>query len=403
MPKKVYVGVNNTARKVKKIYFGVDGTARKVKKGYIGIGGVARPFWSEGVAYYGEITALSSKKYWPGAASVDDYALVAGGSKPVVSNGINATTDTNTVDAYNKSLQRTSAPTLTTARGRTVGATLNNYAVFTGGGSVSTKTFTFAYNSALSKTNITLSSNNNSMTYYQGAVSFGNTAIFGVSGASLFLNSSLSLSRISRTYTGTNISYGGMTKVGNYAVTGCWLKVSNYVAGLSLQAFNSSGTEVQSPSSSLINKWVCYDAAYVGNYGLFFGYTTSMANSSSWESSSQPQMTWCDSSLTVQTPIARPNYKSDFGKLCTSDYAILAGGHIREYKNNAVADSVTNEVEVFDASLTVTNELKLNTKRTAIEATAQVGSYGIFAAGELSYAGSINGSNSSDIVDAFTL
>lgn len=399
MPKKVYVGVDSKAKKVKRIYVGVDGKARKVKKGYIGIGGVARPFWSEGVAYYGTITSLSSKKYWAGAASVGTYALVAGGSKPTTSNGINAIAATNTVDAYNTSLQRTSAPTLTNARSQTVGATLNNYAVFSGNGT-STNKSVFAYNSALSKTDLTAPSTSNN--YYQGAVSFGNTAIFsgGSGGKSLFLNSSMSLSQITATVSGTSTNFGGVAKVGNYAVTAFWLKVNNYNAGLSLQAFNSSGTQVQSASSVLISKWVCLDTANVGNYGLFFGFTTSRVTSSV-ESASKGQMTWCDSSLTLQTPIDRASIKSEFGKLCTNDYAILVGGLINAYMTTN--NTVTKEVEVFDTSLTMTNELQIGTARRYIRAAAQVGSYGIFAAGETAYAGSINGTYSSDIVDAFTL
>ena len=45
MAKKVYVGVNNVARKVKKMYIGIDGKARRVKKAYIGVNGVARLFY----------------------------------------------------------------------------------------------------------------------------------------------------------------------------------------------------------------------------------------------------------------------------------------------------------------------------------------------------------------------
>lgn len=46
MAKSEYIGINNTARKVKGIYVGVNGVARKVTKGYIGVGGVARLFYA---------------------------------------------------------------------------------------------------------------------------------------------------------------------------------------------------------------------------------------------------------------------------------------------------------------------------------------------------------------------
>ena len=49
MAKKMYIGVNGVARKVKTPYVGVDGKARKVKAGYIGVNGVARQFYAKGV------------------------------------------------------------------------------------------------------------------------------------------------------------------------------------------------------------------------------------------------------------------------------------------------------------------------------------------------------------------
>ena len=39
---KTYVGVNNTARRVKSIYAGVNGTARKIIRAYAGVNGLAR-------------------------------------------------------------------------------------------------------------------------------------------------------------------------------------------------------------------------------------------------------------------------------------------------------------------------------------------------------------------------
>ena len=63
MAKKMYIGVNDVARKVKKGYIGVNGVARKVKKGYIGVNGVARCFFkSVGLVYSGQTTDLSSAR-----------------------------------------------------------------------------------------------------------------------------------------------------------------------------------------------------------------------------------------------------------------------------------------------------------------------------------------------------
>ena len=57
MAKKIYVGVDNEARKVKAGFIGDEyGIARRIKKAYIGIGGIARPCFTTGLEYYGTTT-----------------------------------------------------------------------------------------------------------------------------------------------------------------------------------------------------------------------------------------------------------------------------------------------------------------------------------------------------------
>lgn len=51
MAKKIYVGADGKARKVKRVYLGLDGKARKVKKVYIGVGGKARLAWASALEY----------------------------------------------------------------------------------------------------------------------------------------------------------------------------------------------------------------------------------------------------------------------------------------------------------------------------------------------------------------
>lgn len=41
-----YIGIGNTAKKIKNIYIGVGGVAKKVKKAYIGVGGVAKLWYT---------------------------------------------------------------------------------------------------------------------------------------------------------------------------------------------------------------------------------------------------------------------------------------------------------------------------------------------------------------------
>ena len=77
MAKGAYIGVDNTARKIKKGYIGVDNTARKIKKGYIGVGGAARLFYSLGPPMI--TSRLNGTKYCDNVilASINDkYLLV---------------------------------------------------------------------------------------------------------------------------------------------------------------------------------------------------------------------------------------------------------------------------------------------------------------------------------------
>ncbi len=81
MGKGVYVGVNNSSRKVKKIYVGVNGFSRKVKKIYVGADGVARLAWSGSVPA-GQVIFTSSQSWTvPDGVSKVDVFLVGGGGK----------------------------------------------------------------------------------------------------------------------------------------------------------------------------------------------------------------------------------------------------------------------------------------------------------------------------------
>ena len=125
MTKRAYVGVSGKARKVKKIYLGVEEKARKVKRGYIGVGGVARPFWSgDGLTHYGTVTPLSRDKSYLAATTVGDYALFGGVDFP----------SSNAVDAYARSLTRSTPSPLSKARSRLAATAVGDYALFGGGG-----------------------------------------------------------------------------------------------------------------------------------------------------------------------------------------------------------------------------------------------------------------------------
>ena len=121
MAKRAYIGVDGKARKVKKIYLGVEEKARKVKKAYAGIGGVARPIFSSGLEYYGPIAPLSDTREFLAATTVGDYALFGGGDY------------TKVVDAYDKSLTRSTPSPFSKTRYDFAATTVGDYALFGGG------------------------------------------------------------------------------------------------------------------------------------------------------------------------------------------------------------------------------------------------------------------------------
>ena len=57
-----YLGVDNTARKVKELYIGVGNTARVVQKAYIGVDNVARLWYTRGTQLGG--LAVGSSVYF---------------------------------------------------------------------------------------------------------------------------------------------------------------------------------------------------------------------------------------------------------------------------------------------------------------------------------------------------
>lgn len=77
-------------------------------------------------------TALSSGRYYPVGARVGSYALFAGGTPG--SGGLLAIAPVNTVDAYNASLTRSIPTAMSVARDSFAGASVGNYALFAGGG-----------------------------------------------------------------------------------------------------------------------------------------------------------------------------------------------------------------------------------------------------------------------------
>lgn len=167
MAKRIYVGVGNTARRVKKAYVGINGLARRIKRAYIGVGGVARILYTTELDYWGCAKPLSLANFHPAATSNSKYALFAG--------GYNITTNKSysRVEAYSKSLTKVSAPDLDNECSDPVSASLDNVSLFSYGspGCIN------AYDLSLTKSTVTEGNENKYREGMRGA-RIGNYAAF---------------------------------------------------------------------------------------------------------------------------------------------------------------------------------------------------------------------------------
>lgn len=130
MTKSAYIGINDTARKVKSIYIGVDGIARKVTKGYIGVSGIAQQWHTlESIKI---VMGLSVGRSNLSGASNKNYAFFAGGLSRV--NG--SAGNTAVVDAFDRNLVRTVAAPLAAIAQLPLAASTEKFAVFVRSGSL---------------------------------------------------------------------------------------------------------------------------------------------------------------------------------------------------------------------------------------------------------------------------
>ena len=119
--------------------------ARKIKRGYIGIGGVARPFWvgEKELVSYGPVTAMSTVRCGHTGGTVGNYALFAGGR--------DASTFVATVDTYNASLTKGTAPNLNESAWNSAAASVGNYVIFAGGNNDYYQSTATAYDQSLTR------------------------------------------------------------------------------------------------------------------------------------------------------------------------------------------------------------------------------------------------------------
>lgn len=378
------VYASGVARKIKRDYIGIDDVARRVKKAYIGIGGVARPWQvSDEVVYYGSIAGLSKGRTGLAGAMIDNYALFAGGyggpdedgdyiyyntvdaydasltrrtagdlnygvttpaattlgGRALIGGGVCFWWDGDVfnnyyVDAYDKSLTRSSAPNLGTGRGGLSATTVGNYALFAGGTEFTEyededddyRSDVDAYNSSLTKVAV---SNLSDEVHSPAATTVGNYALIG--GGQLFYGGKTPMDAYDASLTKTSLArlpeyayvYVAAT-VGDYAVFFGNNKIFAYDKSLTL-------TEVSN--------------------GAFGGYpvaATSLQSFALFGGGAPFRIVSVDKSLTVSLVKRFDESRGGPGAATVGDFALFAGGY--KYESIYDAEYFLKYVEAFQYS-----------------------------------------------------
>lgn len=377
MAKAVYVGVGSKARKMKKAYIGIGGTARKVKKMYIGVGGKARLCYSAEADKFGTATPLSKYRSLLAGTTVGGYALFGGGGYDS-----DAYKGEAIMDAYNASLTRTTAASLSVARQGLTAITLGNHALFVGGRSGDTSFGTVdVYDASLTRTTATELS---IARYDSAAAVVGSYALFAGGRrkqGSLFVFAkdavdayNTSLTRTTATPMPSNVYACAGGTVGGYAVFsgGSSMNsdstlVETIGAMEMVRAYDSSLTSSQAAPLSCPR--AVHSAATIGNHLLFAGgYNSTTGKYLSTVES-------YDASLTRSTAVELSSAKNGLASATVGEYAMFAGG----YKGNSDAAYVAT-VDAYNTALTKTTMPDLSVGRYGL-ASAVIGDYALFAGG----------------------
>lgn len=362
MAKKVYIGVNNVARKVKKMYVGVGNVARKVKKAYIGVGGVARPFWTGGEpSYFGNVTSLPLQAGNFEGATIGNHAIFFKG-EGTGGDGIRHVT------FYDQSLTQSVAQPNTSTCDMSRAVTVGSYAFFIESGYY-------------------IASYNSSLTFTRTSVNFAASSV-GLSRAGDYciVNNATNIKAISQSLTvskatGLDASpaNGSMSTAG-----GCALVVGgeNFPA---CTRYDASLTKAALASLSIARRE--HKGASVGSGCVFAGGVTSTGTVTG-------QADGYNSSLTRTTLSSLSEARCLAGKTSTGDYAVFCGGFI-----SADNYSVSKCVELYDTSFVRTVIEPIKTGRY-LSGCATIGPY-ILVAGGFYYNGSSQ--TRTTAVEAYTI
>lgn len=396
MAKAVYVGVGSKARKMKKAYIGIGGTARKVKKMYIGVGGKARLCYSAEADKFGTATPLSKYRSLLAGTTVGGYALFGGGGYDS-----DAYKGEAIMDAYNASLTRTTAASLSVARQGLTAITLGNHALFVGGRSGDTSFGTVdVYDASLTRTTATELS---IARYDSAAAVVGSYALFAGGRrkqGSLFVFAkdtvdayNTSLTRTTATPLPSRVYACAGGTVGGYAVFsgGSDMNSDSTLVETTgsiemVCAYDSSLTSSQAASLSCPR--AVHSAATIGNHLLFAGgYNKTTGKYLSTVES-------YDASLTRSTAVELSSAKNGLASATVGEYAMFAGG----YKGNSDAAYVAT-VDAYNTALTKTTMPDLSVGRHGL-ASAVIGDYALFAGGISKISSTID--QYQDVVDVYS-
>jgi hypothetical protein len=352
--------------------------ARRVKKAYIGIGGVARPFFGDyEIEYYGTITSLSALRSSLAGGEIGDYAVFHCGFG---SNKYQAS-----LDAYNKSLTRTTKKT-NSSKGRInhKSANTSDYLIFmTGSCGSGEYNYGGAFDSSLTETYVFTVEGENQGTGF----SIGGYAVFvglNCQNPQRFDNS-LTCTKLS-----TTIKSQGQAsaKVGEHVlVTGAY----NSSAGKAVDVFDASLTLSATTNIEQYKKY--FEGGTVGDYAIFAGGAGSYGRSN--EDVVTNTTDAYDKSLTKVTVPSLSVARCRLTAIEFANKVMFAGG-----KLEVDTAKPSNVVDIYDASLTRTLGEPLSVARGML-ASAKVGNYALIAGGTES-----NGSSYTtcyDTVDAYKL
>ena len=330
--------------------------AKKIKKAYIGIGGVARPCWSGGeLAYYGTITSLSSARLLLAATTIGDYALFGGGMASGNTNGLA------TVDAYTKSLTRSTPTALDVARHTLASTSVGEYALFCGGESGTAKKNTVdTYNLSLTKGSTSLSV----VKYASAATTVGDYALIG-GGSSTNSTNGRVVNAFNKSLTRTvpTALTAAMTNV-------CATTVSNYAIFLgpsgssTCNAYDSDLTQTKLSSLSITNRNYI-SATTVGNHALFGGGIANDNGSTVVDA--------IDNNLSHSLPTGLSKARGRIAATAVGKYGLFAGGE-------ATGSVNSNVVDAYDEALVRTIPNTLKTSRYNMAATS-IGEFALFGGG----------------------